>query len=56
MRCSWKLVLIILPAKQLYRQFGFKVYGIRKRYYRNGEDAFILRKDVEYETSQHSTN
>lgn len=44
------------PAKQLYRQFGFKVYGIRKRYYRNGEDAFILRKDVEYETSQHSTN
>lgn len=44
------------PAKQLYRQFGFKVYGIRKKYYRNGEDAFILRKDVEYETSQFSTN
>ncbi|MCG9128552.1 ribosomal protein S18-alanine N-acetyltransferase [Candidatus Poribacteria bacterium] len=44
------------PAKQLYRQFGFKVYGIRKKYYRNGEDAFVLRKDVEYENSQRSTN
>ena len=44
------------PAKQLYRKFGFRVYGIRKRYYRNGEDAFILRKDVEYETFERPTN
>lgn len=40
------------PAKQLYRQLGFKIYGIRKKYYRNGEDAYILRKEVQFETSQ----
>ena len=33
-------------ALQLYRQFDFQVCGIRKRYYRNGEDAYILRKEI----------
>ena len=35
-------------ARGLYRQFGFEVYGIRKRYYSNGEDAYVLRKEVQY--------
>ncbi len=33
-------------ARGLYRQFGFEVYGIRKRYYSNGDDAYVLRKEV----------
>ena len=34
-------------AQGLYRQFGFEVYGIRKRYYSNGEDAYVLRKEMQ---------
>ena len=33
-------------ARQLYQQFGFQVYGIRKRYYHNCEDAYVLRKEM----------
>ena len=33
-------------ARGLYKQFGFEVYGTRKRYYSNGEDAYVLRKVV----------
>lgn len=35
-------------AQQLYKHFGFEVYGIRKRYYRNGGDAYVLRKEVQH--------
>ena len=34
-------------ARQLYQQFGFQIYGIRKRYYYNGEDAYVLRKEMQ---------
>ncbi|RKU18372.1 ribosomal-protein-alanine N-acetyltransferase [Candidatus Poribacteria bacterium] len=34
-------------AQELYKQFGFEVDGIRKRYYSNGEDAYVLRKEVQ---------
>ena len=34
-------------ARQLYQQFGFQVYGIRKRYYYNSEDAYVLRKEMQ---------
>ncbi len=35
-----------LGAQRLYEQFGFKVDGIRARYYRdNGEDALLMRLD-----------
>ena len=33
-------------ACQLYRQFGFEVFGRRKRYYRNGGDAYVMRKEI----------
>ncbi|MDE0089507.1 MAG: ribosomal protein S18-alanine N-acetyltransferase [Candidatus Poribacteria bacterium] len=36
-----------IAAQGLYRQFGFEVYGIRKRYYSNGEDAYVLRKEIQ---------
>ena len=32
-----------IPAQNLYRQFGFRIVGTRKRYYPdNGEDAYIF--------------
>ena len=36
-----------LPAQYLYRQFGFRICGIRKDYYGRYKDAYVLRKGVE---------
>ncbi len=33
-----------LPAQYLYRQFGFRICGIRKDYYGRHKDAYIFRK------------
>ncbi len=38
-----------LPAQYLYRQFGFRICGIRKNYYGRYKDAYVLRKGVEEE-------
>ncbi len=35
-----------LAAIKLYRSFDFKTIGIRKRYYRDGEDALVMVKDL----------
>lgn len=35
-----------LPAIRLYRKFGFEPILQRKKYYRNGENAFIMRKQL----------
>lgn len=35
------------PARGLYRRYGFKPLGKRKRYYLNGEDAVVMAKDLE---------
>lgn len=32
------------PAINLYKKFGFKNLGIRKKYYNNSQDAFIMTK------------
>lgn len=32
-------------AQTLYREFGFRVVGVRARYYADGEDALVMRKD-----------
>ena len=32
------------PAIHLYKKFGFKNLGIRKKYYNNSRDAFIMTK------------
>ena len=34
------------PARELYGQLGFKPFGIRKGYYRDGEDAVVMGKDL----------
>jgi len=31
-----------LPAKRLYEKLGYEVSGVRKRYYRDGEDGLIM--------------
>ena len=36
-----------LPAQYLYRQFGFRICGIRKNYYGRYKDAYVFRKGGE---------
>ncbi|GBC91992.1 Ribosomal-protein-alanine acetyltransferase [bacterium HR15] len=31
-----------IPAQNLYKKFGFRPVGVRKRYYDDGEDALIM--------------
>lgn len=33
-------------AQKLYQKFGFKIVGIRKKYYNNTEDAIIMTKTL----------
>ena len=35
------------PAKNLYEKFGFRVVGIRKKYYLGKDDAIIMTKYLE---------
>lgn len=35
-----------IPAQKLYEKFGFKVVGIRKKYYNNTDDAIIMTKEL----------
>ena len=35
-----------IPAQKLYESFRFKIVNRRKRYYINGEDAFIMSLDL----------
>ena len=36
-----------VKAIALYEKFGFKNVAIRKRYYSNGEDAYLMIKELE---------
>ena len=36
-----------LPAQYLYRQFGFRICGVRKNYYGRYKDAYVFRKGAE---------
>ena len=38
-------------ALELYKRYDFQVFGVRKRYYSNGDDAYVLRKEVKYDNS-----
>ncbi len=33
-----------VPAIRLYEKHGYERYGVRKKYYADGEDAFVMRK------------
>ena len=34
-----------VPAKKLYEKFGFRIVGLRKKYYNNIDDAIIMTKE-----------
>ncbi len=35
-----------ISAKKLYEKFGFKIAGLRKKYYNNIDDAIIMTKEI----------
>lgn len=35
-----------IPAQKLYEKFGFKIVGLRKKYYNNTDDAIIMTKEL----------
>ena len=35
-----------VPALNLYEKLGFKKIAVRKKYYKNGSDALILRREI----------
>lgn len=35
-----------IPAQKLYKKFGFKQISIRKKYYDNLEDAYIMKLNI----------
>ena len=40
-----------VKAQSFYEKHGFKEIFVRKKYYKNGEDALILRKELYEDTS-----
>lgn len=34
-------------AQEMYKKYGFEVGGVRKNYYKNGEDALLMVLDLE---------
>ena len=34
------------PAKKLYKKLGFKFLAIRQKYYADGKDAIVMKKDL----------
>ena len=34
------------PAIALYEKFGYERYGVRKNYYADGEDAFVMKTNL----------
>lgn len=41
------------PAIELYKKFGFRIIGVRQKYYSdNGEDAFVMQVSLAYTDEQ----
>jgi ribosomal-protein-alanine N-acetyltransferase len=38
------------PAQHLYRKYGFRFKGVQKRYYQDGEDAWMLEVSIDPDT------
>lgn len=46
-----------IPAQTLYEKNGYKVVGLRRGYYENGEDAILMKKVLEEgKTSEDTCN
>ena len=35
-----------VTAIGLYKSYGYETYGVRAKYYEDGEDAFVMKKDL----------
>ena len=44
-----------LAARELYKKFGFKENGLRKKYYENTEDAVLMTKKLDMEGKNEDT-
>jgi len=40
-----------VPAQALYKTLGFRKHQLVSKYYQNGEDAYLMKKDVSTEIS-----
>ena len=45
-QCFLEVRVSNAPAIALYKKFGYEVYGVRARYYEDGEDAFAMKKKL----------
>ena len=45
-RCLLEVRVSNAPAISLYEKYGYEKYGVRKRYYEDGEDAFVMQKQL----------
>ena len=45
-QCLLEVRVSNTPAISLYQKFGYEVYGVRARYYEDGEDAFVMKKTL----------
>ncbi len=45
-RCLLEVRKSNAPAIGLYRRFGYAPYGVRARYYEDGEDALLMEKSL----------
>ena len=45
-RCLLEVRVSNLSAVSLYEKYGYEKYGVRKRYYEDGEDAFVMQKNL----------
>ncbi len=45
-RCLLEVRKSNLPAIGLYEKFGYKAYGVREKYYADGEDAILMEKNL----------
>lgn len=46
LQCFLEVRVSNVTAISLYRKYGFETYGVRKRYYADGEDAFVMKKSL----------
>ena len=43
-QCLLEVRVSNTPAISLYQKFGYEIYGVRARYYEDGEDALVMKK------------
>ena len=44
--CFLEVRVSNVTAIGLYKSYGYETYGVRAKYYEDGEDAFVMKKDL----------